>query len=474
MQRATKQTNDLRKHLMSYYVTHPDSSVEKEIVPVPPLPVSSVPSRVDSGICSAVVAGATAAGLPAALAGPAYDLCTQLVAEARKQGISKAKQVAEYVKQGIKSQYGKWMARKNKGKTIVPKQPGKPAPPKQGKQGGTYAASRKAIPAAYSVRQGGTSRPKISSSSRGLQITHSEMLGSLVSSATTLTMSATSFIVNPGKYSTFPWLSTLAGNFDKYVLRKFVVRLVSNQPTSTGGKIGIAFDYDSTDPLPTDRNEFFSMTHHVECAPWDTIELNVPLDSKPRFVNSHTITDSKLIDCGQVVVMSDQIVATSTQLADVIVEYTVELLEPQQAVYSTMNVYGAHIADFTGLTTVGPVVAQQVPTTSTTVLEFKIPQGYYEIGVALRDDGAGSPLVAVGVHNCLLSPAGVSSGGTIIGSTTDCLVVGRIGTTANDATFKLTFSGVTIDQLERISISVTRVSSTVYRNHLTQVVFTNY
>lgn len=473
MQRATAQTNELKKHLMSYYVTHPDSSVEKEIVPIAPRTVSTVPSRIDSGICSTVVGAATAAGLPAVLAGPAHALCTQLVAEARNLGITKAKQVTEFVSRGVRAQYGKWMARKGKGKTIVPKQPAKTIMPKQGKQTGTYAAARKAIPAAYSVRQGGTSRPRITSSNRGLQITHSEMLGSLVSSGTTLTMAANSFVVNPGKYSTFPWLSTLAGNFDKYVMRKFVVRLVSNQPTSTGGKIGIGFDYDSTDPLPTDRNEFFALTHHVECAPWDTIELNVPLDSKPRFVNSHTITDSKLIDCGQIIVMSDQIVNTNTQLADIIVEYTVELLEPQQAVYTTMHLYGSHVPDFTSLTTVGPVVAQQISTTSTTVLEFKIPQGYYELAVALRDDGAGSPLVAVGVHNCLLTGT-TASGGTIVGSTTDCLVVGRIGTVANDSTFKLTFSGVTIDQLERISISVTRVSSTVYRNHLTQVNFVNY
>lgn len=465
-----------RENLMSYFVTHPDSSVTQDIVPVPPLPVSSAPSKVDSGICSAVVAGATAAGLPAALAGPAHQLCTNLVAEARSLGISKAKQVAEYVAKGVKAQYGKWMAKKGgKGKmaATVGKTLGQArnqvSVPKS-----TYAAGRKAAPAAYSVRQGGTSRPKISSSSRGLQITHSEMLGSLFSSATTLNFACSGFVVNPGKYSTFPWLSTLAGNFDKYVLRKFVVRLVSNQPTSTGGKIGIGFDYDSTDPLPTDRNEFFSLTHHVECAPWDSIELNVPIDQKPKFVNSHTLSDSKLIDCGQVVFMADQVVATSTSLADIIVEYTVELLEPQQAVYTTMSLYASHPSSFDNLTVVGPVVVQQVPTTSTTVLEFKVPQGYYELAIALHDDQAGSPLASVTVHNCITGVPATWSGGTQIGSTTDYVLVSRLGTQSNDATVRITFSGVAIADLERLAIVFTRVSSAVYRNHLVQGAFTTY
>lgn len=443
------------------------------VVPTAPTPVVSASGNKDSAICQTAVWAATVAGLPPFLSQPAYDLCVSTLPQAkaflREQGIRGTKALGNYLANTIKSRFmagnkvtrAPRLAGTQRTGTKMPsvRTPGAasltaPGPP--------YGRAIKAAPAAYSVRQRGSGRPRVKSSSRGMIINHSEMIGNLVSNATTLVFSATDFTVNPGKYSTFPWLSTIASNFDKYIMRKVVFHLVSNQPTSTGGKIGIGFDYDSTDPAPSDRNEFFSLTHHVECAPWDSVSLNVPLDNLPRFVNSHTTTDSKLIDCGQVCFMSDQVVATSTALADMIVEYEVELLEPQQAIYSTMVAYGSNVAAFSNLTVVGPVVASMVSTTSTTILEFSLPQGYYLLSFQAYDAGAGSPVIAVTGHNILTS-APYTSSGVGVGSTTQMDYIGKVATTANDCTIKLTFSGVTIDNLEKLTLVITRVSASAYR-----------
>lgn len=195
---------------------------------------------------------------------------------------------------------------------------------------GRNTTSTRNAPVAISRRMNVVNKPRMATSSKGIVIAHKEYMSNIVSSATTLTFNATALTLNPGKIAAFPWLSTIAGNFDKYRIMSCKISLVSNQPTTTAGRIGVGFDYDSTDPLPADRTDFFSLTHHAECSAWDSLEFDIPLQGGTRFVNSHTITDSKLIDYGQVIIMSDQIVATSSNLGDAIIEYVVELLDPSK------------------------------------------------------------------------------------------------------------------------------------------------
>lgn len=442
--------------------------------------VATTASQKESAICETAVAGLLALGLPPFLSSSAYAACVAALPAARRAVGNSATALTKYLVNKVQSKFmagnkvtrAPRVPRSVRSATKMPALPGSATltPP-----GPSYGRAIRSAPAAVSIRQKGSGRPKVKSSKLGMLITHSEMIGNLVSSGTSLAYVATDFVLNPGKYSTFPWLSTLAGNFDKYIMRKVVVHLVSNQPTSTGGKMGIGFDYDSTDPSPTDRNEFFSLTHHVECAPWDSVSLPIPMDAVPRFVNSHTTTDSKLIDCGQIVLMADQVVATSTAIADIIIEYEVELLEPQQAIYSTMNMVGINPPSFSNVSIVGPVVWTSIPTSSTTDWEFSVPQGYYLFSVNLKDGGAGSPVVGVTVHNC--AATGVYGSAAIsVTSTTYDNVIGRVYTDKNDATVKFSFSGVTIANLEQMYISVTRVSSAVYRatSVLSLVLLTTY
>ncbi len=438
-----------------------------------PVPVAQLPATVHaSAICETAVSGLLALGLPPFLSGAAYVACVKALPLARRAVGNSTTALTKYLINKVQSRFmagnkvtraprvaapQRSSAKMTKSLAHAPGAASLTAP------GPTYGRSVAAAPAAYSVRQRGSGRPRVKSSGRGMIISHSEMIGNLVSSGTTLLFNATDFTLNPGKYSTFPWLSTLAGNFDKYIMRSVVVHLVSNQPTSTGGKIGIGFDYDSTDPAPSDRNEFFSLTHHVECAPWDSVSLTIPMDGMPRFVNSHTTSDSKLIDCGQIIFMADQIVATSTALADMIIEYEVELLEPQQAIYSTMNIMAANPAAFVDFSISGPVVWTAISTTSTTDWEFNVPQGYYFFSINLKDSGGGTPVIGVTVHNCIATGSYGSAANTA-GSTTIDNVIGRVYTDKNDAKVKLSFSSVAISSLETVWISVTRVSSAVYRS----------
>jgi len=281
----------------------------------------------------------------------------------------------------------------------------------------------------------------------------------LMSNATTLSYNANSFVINPGNTGMFNWLSTLAGNFDKYRIIKFRASFVSNQPTSVAGRVGLGIDYDSTDPLPADRTEFFSLTHNVESAPWDCLTLDVPFKSEIKFVNSHTITDSKLIDYGQLVCMADQIVTTGTALilGDIIIEYEVELLDPQQAVYSTASFVGNNVGAFSSLLVTGPAIARMVPTSSLTIVEFTLPDGYYEFCFNAYDVSGGTSAASFAVHG------GTGKYNSIVGDTNTKWCIARFNITSNDGSFKVTLSGaVALSAYENIMFSFTRISASVY------------
>jgi hypothetical protein len=280
------------------------------------------------------------------------------------------------------------------------------------------------------------------------------MIGSVISSGTTLTFEADGYVINPGKTSSFPWLSSFACNFDKYRILDLAVTLVPNQPTSTAGKMGIGIDYDSTDPLPVDRMEFFNLTQHAEGPVWDAISFKPRIDKVEKFVNSHTITDSKLIDCGQIIVMSDQVVATSANLADIIVEYTVELLEPQQAVLASMIYHGTN-ASFGTWTITGPSLAEMIVTSSTTVVELKISTGKYLITTEQYDAAPAHITCTITCNNC------VGYGQLYSTGTVSDVTNAMISVTNPNSKIKLTYSA-TLANAELSNVIITRVSPAIY------------
>ncbi len=314
-------------------------------------------------------------------------------------------------------------------------------------------------PAAKSTRIVATNKARTRQTAKGVVISHTEMIGTLVTSSSASSYACYSFVANPGKSSMFPWLSTIAVNYEKYKFRKLAVALVSNQSTSTVGKLGVGFDYDSTDDMPADRVEFFALTHHVESSIWDSVGLQVPVDNLPRFTNTHTTTDSKLIDAGQILLMADQVVATSTAVADIIVSYEVELINAQQALYSTGSCYVLTPPYVVGTEVLwssvkGPV-KPKMTMTSTTQLTVELPQGYYHMNLITVDTA--TPVVnAAALTNCVGYEIRYGDANAYVND-----IYFKI--TSSVGTFKLDVSGAaTWAAVDKFAVTTTRICPGVY------------
>lgn len=294
----------------------------------------------------------------------------------------------------------------------------------------------------------------------GVRISHSEMIGTIISSASLNTYNCSNFIANPGRSSMFPWLNSIATNYDKYRFTRFVARFIPSVGTSASGKVGIGFDYDSSDPTPANRMEFYALAESTESGVWAPLALNIPCDNVIRFTNTHTSVDSKLIDLGAVMVMTDLITTASLAVGDLVVDYTVELYSPQQASYNTDYRFAINKSVTVGselsFNTVRGV--NMFSTEATTNYAFKIKLGYgsYSIRVHVHDTAGGTPTITQTSSSNVSGSKCIMAGGTTVSL---CHIYANV--TGSDAYVVIT-NVIAIANMEDLLVEVTRISPAIY------------
>lgn len=302
-------------------------------------------------------------------------------------------------------------------------------------------------PVAISHNINRKSKPKVSYRGDAFVVSHSEMLGSILSGAPSSNVTAFRCFgmrANPGMATVFPWLSATAVNYEKYRFRRLSFTIVPLVSTGFSGRIGVGFDYDSSDTAPGTRQEFYALTNHAENMPWQGASINVKCDNQFRFTGTHVAADNKLIDQGQVILMSDSVsnggtISAAIPLYDLIVDYEVELIEPQQALFSTQMykspVTGGSLgatgtvlavgADQTVVT--GPNIMTSVTVTSSTVVTIALPAGTYFFMIQ-GGWSAGTPALTVASSNAtlrLLNAGGITTSGSI-NATSDCTLTATV------------------------------------------------
>jgi hypothetical protein len=217
------------------------------------------------------------------------------------------------------------------------------------------------------------SRPKFVRSKGSVTISHRELIGQFNSTSALVVnggVTGNLYRINPSNPLLFPWLQTLASNFDQYKFDSMRLQYVPMCATTETGRVAIYFDKDSQDLEPGDRIELANMRHLTETAPWCEASLQIPVDNIKRFMNDNTTVDPKLIDLGQVGLATYGGPGTNV-VGDLFIHYTVTFYEPQPSSGLVETEQSG-----TGSVDFGPDLVSVATSATTTTVTFRSPGTY--------------------------------------------------------------------------------------------------
>lgn len=156
--------------------------------------------------------------------------------------------------------------------------------------------------------------------------------------------------LNPGLRSVFPWLSTIAGNYQEYQFLGcvFEYRSLSSDSASSLplGSVTIASNYDTADPAYGDKREMLNSQFCVSGKPSTFMIHPIECDPKVTFVpikytrNGAPVanTDSRLYDHCHVQVATEGLPGTAGDvIGELWISYEIALYKPQLGVTSALR-----------------------------------------------------------------------------------------------------------------------------------------
>lgn len=204
---------------------------------------------------------------------------------------------------------------------------------------GDYVVSR------FSVKDNtlltpGDSPPQFGTTGRITRVKHREYIGDIFSSSS---FALTQYSINPGLTGTFPWLASVASNYECYRLKGMLFEFKSmssdalNSTNTALGSVIMATQYNAADSpfiskQQMENYEFAQsckpsqcMLHYIECARNSNplTELYVRSGSVPQGQSP------QLYDIGSFQIATQGMQATNVNLGELWVTYDVELLKPK-------------------------------------------------------------------------------------------------------------------------------------------------
>jgi hypothetical protein len=159
---------------------------------------------------------------------------------------------------------------------------------------------------------------------------HFEKLGDVNG---TSAFTTTSYSLNPGLSGTFPWMASIAENFEMYKFTRLEFWYVQATATSTTGTVYMAFDPDAVDAAPPSATALIDLNVKTVGSPYINLKLNIPPKSKfakDLYVRTGSVsgTDLKTYDLGNFYISTDGCNVT-TKIGALFVSYSVALISPE-------------------------------------------------------------------------------------------------------------------------------------------------
>jgi hypothetical protein len=204
------------------------------------------------------------------------------------------------------------------------------------------------------LQQGGLERigndqvPRISnrSGTKAVKICREEYIGDLFtgSGSTPTPFTLDNFNINPANPALFPWLSTIANQFEEYCFNGLLVTLKTMaSDVSTTLSLGTMFgatQYDINDPVFTDKQELLNYYYASSVKVSDSVILPVECDRKQNVLNHlyvasgnqiPTGADPKFYNLGNLSIGTFGCPAQNTPVCEVYVSYDIDLFKPKLA-----------------------------------------------------------------------------------------------------------------------------------------------
>jgi hypothetical protein len=336
----------------------------------------------------------------------------------------------------------------------------------------------------YNVLMNGAQIPQFQNSSSGNIVCHREYLGD-ISGTTAFTLN--SYPLNPGISKTFPWLSTVAQNYQQF---RFHGLIFEFRPLLTdfvvGGAPGVAImatNYNADAPAYNTKQEMensefavsvkptLPMLHGVECNPAETVLSKLYVRTGASAVG----LDLKFTDLGRMQFATQQNPA-STILGELWVSYVVEFFKPILPidVGGNVNSFRAFRNGYTAAAPLGTVAASSggdldVSITTTDIfINGAQPGNYYAVTVEWEGVAALALTYAVAtvsggtfstyfsgltLQNLTVPPAGVVS-------TSGCVQFVLLASVIPSVPLSIKFGGASVFPVNaNINIVITPVSS---------------
>lgn len=166
-----------------------------------------------------------------------------------------------------------------------------------------------------------------------IRVRHKEYLQDIVGLGAGF--STTQIAIQPALLSSFPWLSSLAKNYESYQFERLSFLYETTSASSSSGSIILAVDYDAADLAPTTKVEAMNMHGAVRSNPWqECCHRSTSQDLKKfgpqRYTRETSLLateDVKTYDIGNLFLCLDGV--TASTVGELYVEYDVTLMTPQ-------------------------------------------------------------------------------------------------------------------------------------------------
>lgn len=199
------------------------------------------------------------------------------------------------------------------------------------------------FPVSRNILVNGKELPQFASDKISNVVCHREYIKDITTGAAG-TFSLESFLINPGRRDTFPWLSNLAGSYEQYKIHGMIFEFKStsadslNSTNTALGSVTMSTEYDVRDAnypnKTTMQNAEFaqsakpslSQMHAIECDPKQSVMTQLYVKGREEIASS----DQRFYDFAKFQIATSGFQASNVVIGELWVTYCIEFFKPQR------------------------------------------------------------------------------------------------------------------------------------------------